>query len=482
FLISRRPTLTLREDETALFDALENGVPLAELDEARMRAWQEAGVVELIPRHATSGRPLVAIEPHMDDIALSIGGRLLQRRGQQSIVLLACTRESNVSCYWSLGRDFFDVAQVTALRQAESELAAEFAGGTLRVLDRPDAPLRFQPADKWTPDSFLRMHDALAPFLGFAPQTEDVRSLAEQIAAEVLPLEPGELWIPLGLGGHVDHRLTRDACLTMIAEHWERFASTPILLYEDHPYSVYFPHQLEDVIRAFAKRGVTLTPDVVDIGATFDEKIRFVSIYASQFKGRAMEPNLRKRALTAGGGAMLAERAHRLEAKPVLPPESELAPDSAYLRTIAAQLEQLKRENLQSLTIICGAALGPWPVLGRILTEAFPHATITLHVRHAQRWETESWTHPRVRVRGMRALRPFAGPAILVRFAPWKIEDRWREQILKTPLPWWSRVFHAVLRALFGVKVECRHLGDVCALIAEGAGRQASGGLRTGEN
>jgi len=474
FLISRHVTLTLDDAHTTLFDALEEGLALGDAasHEALIREWHAAEIVELIPPRATEGRPLVAIEPHMDDVALSAGGRLLLRRGTQPIVLLASTRESNVSCYWSLGRDFFDANEVTALRCAESELAAQFAGASLVILDRPDAPLRFQPAERWSPQSFLRMHDALAPFLGFAPQAGEARALSEQLAREVLALEPAELWIPLGLGGHIDHRMTRDACLMMIAAHWDRFASIPILLYEDHPYSVYFPHQLHDVIEAFAKYGVRLTPDVVDIEPVFDEKIRLVSVYASQFKGRAMMPNLRKRAEEAGANGRLCERAHRLMSKPVLPPESELAPNAAELRALRSEIEQIDR-GAKRIAIVVGAALGPWPALAKILLDAFPHARFDVYVVDAQRWELESLTDERICIHPLAKLIteiPRIGtPTIIVRFAPWPIEDRWREQILKTPLPKHSQRLHALLGALLPArrKIFCRHLGDVCGLLAE---------------
>ncbi len=477
FLISHHPTLTLDDAHIALFDALAQAMPygdaVARASEEVLRRWHEAEIIELIPPRAAEGRPLVAIEPHMDDIALSAGGRLLLRRGTQPMVLLATTRQSNVSCYWSLGRDFFDANEVTALRCQESQLAAEFAGASLRILDRPDAPLRFQPAERWNAQSFLRMHDALAPFLGFAPLPHEVRALAEQLAREVLPLDPAELWIPLGLGGHIDHRLTRDACLTMIADHWDRFALIPILLYEDHPYSVYFPHQLQDVLRAFARRGVKLAPDLVDIESVFDEKVRFVSVYASQFKGSAMRPNLRKRAEEAGADGRLAERAHRLESRPVLPPESELAPNAGELCAIANELDAIDRAKTRRLAIVAGAALGPWPALAAILLDAFPNARIDLYVRESQRWEVEGFAHDRIRIRAMRSLLreiPRIGaPAIIVRFAPWPIEDRWREQILKTPLPPQSARMHSLLGALLPMrtKIFCRHLGDVCSLLAE---------------
>lgn len=479
FLISRRPTLTLADDaEAALFDATADPLPVDSVSPraaAALAAWHAAEVIDVIPPPAPPLRPLVAIEPHMDDVVLSAGGRLLLQRGKRPVVLLSVTRESNVSGYWSLQREFFDEAAVTALRIAESNRVVELAGGGQhRSLGIRDAPLRFRPAADWTAGSFLRMHDALAPFLGYPPVAAEVRDIADRLAEEVLPLDPAELWIPLGLGGHIDHRTTRDACLLMIAGHWGRFARIPVLLYEDHPYSVYFPRQLQQIVAAFRARGMRMTPQPIDITDVFDDKVRLVGVYASQFKGRAMEPNLRRRAAGMSDGGQLMERAHRLESRPILPPEAELAPDAPELAKIAKRIAPwiAKRESIRDVTVIAGAALGRYEDAMRIVLDAFPHARIHLVVARAHRWETEAWSNPRVEVASLRSLPREAvrigAPVIVVRFAPWKIEDRWREQILKTPLPFASRVKHALLAALLALRprVFARHLGDVAGLLS----------------
>ena len=474
FLISRRPTLTLADDdEIALFDAIAAPTAVAPLPPrslAALAAWHDAEVIDVIPPPAPSGRPLVAIEPHMDDVVLSAGGRLLLHRGKRPVVLLSVTRDSNVSGYWSLQREFFDDAAVTALRVAESDRVVDLAGGgEHRSLGIPDAPLRFRPAHEWTADSFHRLHDALAPYLGFPPLPSEVRDIAQRLAEEVLPLDPAELWVPLGLGGHIDHRTTRAACLRMIADHWGRFARIPILLYEDHPYATYFPSQLRRVAAAFEARGTKLVPEPVDITEVFEEKVRLVGVYASQFKARAMEPNLRKRAAETGDDGRLVERAHRLATRPLAPPESELAPDAPALARMRRRMTPwlARRESIRDLTIVAGAALGRYEDAMCMLLDAFPNARIHLLVAEAFRWETESWSHPRVSVRSLRSLPREAlrigAPLILIRFAPWPIEDRWREQILKTPLPFAARLQHLLLRALLALRptVSCRHLGDV---------------------
>jgi LmbE family N-acetylglucosaminyl deacetylase len=506
FLLSRHPALALTAAEAALFDAIDGGATVAELTArhpgaaAALERWQAAEVVELVSPVAppspptpptpprAPGPPLVVIEPHMDDAALSAGGRLLRRRGLQPIVLLAATRQSNVSCYWSLGRDFFAPGPVTALRIAESELAAELAGASFRSLDRADAPLRFQPAERWCPESFPRLHDALAPYLAFPPQPGEVRRLAAALTEAILPLAPAELWMPLGAGGHIDHRLTRDACLLMIAEHWDRFAACSVLLYEDHPYSGYFPGQAARIVRAFAAHGVRLEPESEDVTEVFGAKLRLVSVYGSQFKGRAMEPALRQRAEEAGGGeGRLAERGFRLAGRPVPVAESALAPDARELRRLRQELGRwlARRERTAAVTVVCGAAVGRFAESARALLAAFPGAAVRVLIGNEQLWETAAFRHPRLEVRGVRGggwpaallgeARRIGTPTIVVRFPPWPLGDRWREQILKTPLPRRWRALHRLLAALLPLRrrVFCRHLGDACGLLAEALGFDA---------
>src|SRR5260221_14093916 len=118
------------------------------------------------------------------------------------------------------------------------------------------------------------------------------------------------------------------SCVVMIAEHWDRFAHIPVLLYEDHPYATYFPAQLDRIVRALAASGTRLTPLAADITTVFDEKVRLVGVYASQFKSRAMEPKMRERSRELGGGPALIQRAPRLGGRPHLPPESRPAPSA----------------------------------------------------------------------------------------------------------------------------------------------------------
>src|SRR5579864_3169760 len=131
FMISRRPLLELSAEEAFLYESIDGRKTVAELEEIhtgakdRLLTWHKAEVVELIPPMSIPARPhLVVIEPHMDDAALSVGGRLLHRRGRCRITILSVVKWSNFTSYLRATGNALSVAEVTTLRLQESDFAA----------------------------------------------------------------------------------------------------------------------------------------------------------------------------------------------------------------------------------------------------------------------------------------------------------------------------------------------------------------------
>ena len=142
--------------------------------------------------------------------------------------------------------------------------------------------------------------------------------LAGRLMQDLQMLAPDELWIPMGLGDHIDHRTTRNACVMMLAEARTRFPNIPVVMYEEVPYAAYVDHAAQ--IRAvFGNSGTRLIRAAEDITDVFGEKLRVISVYASQFKGSYMEPGIRKCAQRDSEGRF-AEVYHRVEGEPHLPP------------------------------------------------------------------------------------------------------------------------------------------------------------------
>ena len=400
FMISRRPFLELSPEEVLLYDSIDGRKTVAELEEMyhgaadRLLRWREAAVVELIPPISSPGRPhLVVIEPHMDDAALSAGGRLLHRRGRCRTTILSVVKWSNYTSYLHLKRNYLSVRDVTDLRQQESALAARVLGAEHRCLDWTDAPLRFWPAERWSLATVEKFNEVPQAFVKLFPNPREVSLLAGQLMQELTTLAPDELWIPMGLGDHVDHRTTRSACLLMLGEARDRFAGVPVVMYEDLPHVTAVGHGAQ-IRAALAECGTRLVRATEDITDVFEEKLRVVSLYASQFKLSFMEPTIRGIAEREGGGAgKLAEAYHRLEGEACLPLESSLSRDWVGLAALQTEMRALlmDRTKCRRLTVIAlpSGHLGKWKTDTESLLAAFPNAELSVYASEDVAWQAE---------------------------------------------------------------------------------------------
>jgi LmbE family N-acetylglucosaminyl deacetylase len=117
-------------------------------------------------------------------------------------------------------------ADASTRRKAEDERWAYFVEAALVDLDLADA--------------VHRGYDSDAALLG-QPYEEDEPPV-DILRREILRLEPQQVYFPLGIGGHVDHRLVRDAGVALLddTEDWVMPAPdmAPLLsFYEDFPYA-----------------------------------------------------------------------------------------------------------------------------------------------------------------------------------------------------------------------------------------------------
>lgn len=126
----------------------------------------------------------------------------------------------------TLARYDLATADQATLRKAEDERYAYFAETALVDLDLADASHRGYEDE-----------EALLgpPMPDDAPPTEILRR-------EILRLEPQGVYFPLAVGGHVDHRLCRDAGLALLADVPGWVMPGPSLadvtsFYEDFPYA-----------------------------------------------------------------------------------------------------------------------------------------------------------------------------------------------------------------------------------------------------
>lgn len=408
FLISRRPLLKLSQDDARLYVSIDGHKTAAELDAVysgaieRLRVWHQASVIELVPPFTFGPGPhRVVIEPHMDDAALSIGGSLLHRRSRGHTTILSVTQQSIFTSYFSSKRMFLNSCAITRIREQESTLASELLGADHFSLGWPEAPLRYCPPDRWVLGTPAQLSELPQIFCKTLPRKEEEELLAEELFETLRNLAPDELWIPMGLGDHVDHTTTRRACFRMLSEAHSRFSGIGIYMYEDVPHKAVVPEQADHIRDVLARQGTSLTRVIEDITDVFEEKIRVVSVYGSQFKRSYMEPRVRSIAdRDAAARGRLAEVYHQVDGVFLLPAESDLSSDSIALQGVRARISKLVNRQRQpsylAIEILPSSHLAKWREDIEPLLTAFPKSKIRIQAPREISWQSDMHTNPRL--------------------------------------------------------------------------------------
>jgi LmbE family N-acetylglucosaminyl deacetylase len=163
---------------------------------------------------------------------------------------------------------------VIAQRRVEDERFAYFAEAAVVFLDLPDAVFRGYEGD--------------AELLG-SPRVDDEPPVA-RIRSELARLEPQTVYVPLGVGNHVDHQLCREVGSVLVGEPRSWLMPGPewagsVVFYEDFPYAWWSGFDRLEQLPEGSLEGlpsdVLLTPEYADITDQLERKVRGVAIYES---------------------------------------------------------------------------------------------------------------------------------------------------------------------------------------------------------
>jgi LmbE family N-acetylglucosaminyl deacetylase len=170
--------------------------------------------------------PHVFVAPHLDDAVLSCGGLIsrLGRRGRPVVVLTVfagaspspelppAARRLHRACGY---RD----EEAVEVRRREDRLACARLGAAAVHLDVPEALYR---RDGDGRPRYPRLGSA---FAGRPPEPELLNDLAGRLLRQLASLGASRPFAPLGLGGHADHVLLRQAVDRACAGavYWEDF-------------------------------------------------------------------------------------------------------------------------------------------------------------------------------------------------------------------------------------------------------------------
>jgi LmbE family N-acetylglucosaminyl deacetylase len=254
-----------------------------------------------------SPRDAFFIQPHYDDVALSCGGAAAawSAAGVSAHIVTVFASElvdamvgefaAHKHSRWQLD----DPDEVHATRRDEDARAAAAMGCTIRWLGLLDAIYR---GDRYTSDASL--YDA--------PHPEEPE-LALHLATELQNLPEWkpqrQVFVPLGIGQHVDHQLVFETGAELARRGVEVWA------YEDLPYAIHTPSAVGE--RVAQCEGRIADPVALGIGATLHRKLEAIAAYASQLPVIFRFTNdyraaTEVHALATGGGAQPAERFWRV--------------------------------------------------------------------------------------------------------------------------------------------------------------------------
>jgi LmbE family N-acetylglucosaminyl deacetylase len=171
----------------------------------------------------------IYLSPHLDDVALSCGGRIWQqaRAGEHVAVVTVFAAAPDADAQLSpyareLHVRWGGSADAVETRQREDQRALSILGAEPLHWPYADCIYRRAPGGDFPYAGEEALWGAIHP-----SETTLVPELAEQLRALSLRMG-GTLYAPLAVGGHVDHRIVRQA-----AERAER----PLTCYEDFPYA-----------------------------------------------------------------------------------------------------------------------------------------------------------------------------------------------------------------------------------------------------
>jgi LmbE family N-acetylglucosaminyl deacetylase len=179
----------------------------------------------------------VYLSPHLDDAVFSCGGLIAQQvsMGDAVTVFTVCAGDSPVGeltpFAYELHRRWGGAGSPMAARRAEDLVACGRLGAS--VVHHPLVDAIYRRSGDGQP-----LYDSEPAIFGALHGADEAR-LDELAAVFALALPAdGTLLAPLGLGGHVDHRMTRRA-----AERMGR----PLWYYRDLPYDIHDGHPPDDL-------------------------------------------------------------------------------------------------------------------------------------------------------------------------------------------------------------------------------------------
>lgn len=226
----------------------------------------------------------IFISPHPDDIAYSCYASLVSPLADCTRTLIVTVFGSSIRARGSLGsRGSKD--EISAARLQEDREFTSITKCNLLSLKFHDSSLRYK---EWV------AFDALDPRADpvFARVKRALRRIIKTL------LGGASIFIPLGIGSHIDHCIVREAVRDILCEYWIAHGSYELFYFEDLPYAAVFK---DTEIERFARMTISPTakPIIVSLESLWCKKKAAIETYDSQLKPSVL-PAISQHALRLG--------------------------------------------------------------------------------------------------------------------------------------------------------------------------------------
>jgi LmbE family N-acetylglucosaminyl deacetylase len=389
FLASKRSCRVLSSDETQVWDAIEHPLAITVLrdrfpafaDQVIHDFWTSELCEVLEPAFPATRRRVLVIEPHADDAALSLGGVMWLRRHECAFIVATMASRTNFTSYYYVERDYFDVEKVSEMRRKESALFVQMIGGTHVAVGLTDAVLRYRDTH-WSLDFFRHHRASIAAATSRSANWEEHERWTKAVRQLLIQTPSHEVWIPLG-APHTDHRATANACLAVFLSNPSLVMGRVIRMYQEVPYAATSPTYTAEVLATLKRTGAELEPEPIPIDDAFDQKLRLVSVYSSQFKMRAVRSDIEASSLANGsmGHAELLWKVRRMPDQ--IDPLGISAESTLALRQEEAVAWVLRNRNSEKVRVLLLDPTGRWADDLKLLCGAFPQARFEIFVAPA---------------------------------------------------------------------------------------------------
>ena len=238
----------------------------------------------------------IFLSPHLDDVTLSCGGLVwcLTQHGYRVEIWTLMSGFPPDEAYSEFARQNHQAwgksgREAIVMRRAEDRAACDVLGVTPRHFEIPDAIYRRDPASS----EFVVNNDE--ELFSRKPETTLVGEIASILDREIQP--EAVLVMPMGLGGHIDHRAVRTAGEKLPGDH---------LYYIDYPYILWSYEDIHQGGESWQRVPHDLNQDALE---AWQDAVLCYTSQLSSFWRDEEETRLALNNYLAGGGGRLWRKA-----------------------------------------------------------------------------------------------------------------------------------------------------------------------------